>query len=408
MSLSSRGAVGASLLLAQLAAQSTWIVDRQGGAGSHFTAIQPAVDAAASGDTIVVRTAAYDERVLVQGKALNLVGIDAAIVSAASFTEPLLEIRAVPAGQRGSVRGFTFTHISGAPGDALRLADNRGSLWLENLFIDNYDGVALRISRCDEVVLRAVTTQSLAATPDARGNEVPSAGVDIESSRVWLHDGRTLGSSRGSRVPHTGVVAGGDGIAVRDATVTIHSVDCIGGHGESLVVGTCRQGAIGGAGLRVAGASQVQERGNRFFAGTTGVFDAGCASNPGTALPVVAAPGTLTSSAAAPRLLRLPAMPFAHGAFEVALVGAANDSYVVLLSASATTATPWPGVDGALFLPPAAVIPAWSGRLGANGRAAFAANFGVGHGAAHVYGQAGFLDGSAQLWLSNPAGMTLR
>ena len=42
-----------------LAAQRTWIVDRNGGAGVDFTDILPAITAASAGDRIVVRPADF-------------------------------------------------------------------------------------------------------------------------------------------------------------------------------------------------------------------------------------------------------------------------------------------------------------------------------------------------------------
>src|SRR5262245_20758215 len=46
-----------------------WIVDDGGGAGVDFTALQPAIDAAAGGDTILVHAGTYAASVI-DGKAL--------------------------------------------------------------------------------------------------------------------------------------------------------------------------------------------------------------------------------------------------------------------------------------------------------------------------------------------------
>ncbi|HVS09309.1 MAG TPA: hypothetical protein VMS76_05485, partial [Planctomycetota bacterium] len=63
----------ASALLAGAAgAQATWIVDDDGGPGVHFTDIQPAVDAASSGDVIRVFPGTYSGFIL--DKALVIVG----------------------------------------------------------------------------------------------------------------------------------------------------------------------------------------------------------------------------------------------------------------------------------------------------------------------------------------------
>ena len=57
------------------AAGATWVVDGDGGAGVDYTTIQAAVDAAAAGDMIEVRSGRYDENVDVN-KQLTLRGID--------------------------------------------------------------------------------------------------------------------------------------------------------------------------------------------------------------------------------------------------------------------------------------------------------------------------------------------
>jgi parallel beta-helix repeat protein len=63
------------LACAGTAAGATWVVDDEGGAGVDYTTIQAAVNAAAAGDTIEVRSGTYDENVDVK-KQLTLRGID--------------------------------------------------------------------------------------------------------------------------------------------------------------------------------------------------------------------------------------------------------------------------------------------------------------------------------------------
>ena len=49
-----------ALLAGPAVAQQTWIVDAANGPGAHFTALAPAVAAAAGGDRVLVRSGVYD------------------------------------------------------------------------------------------------------------------------------------------------------------------------------------------------------------------------------------------------------------------------------------------------------------------------------------------------------------
>ena len=62
-----------------LAAQKTWIVDAKNGKGTHFTDIQPAVNAASDGDTIVVRAGNYGG--FHANKSISILGVPGAIVN---------------------------------------------------------------------------------------------------------------------------------------------------------------------------------------------------------------------------------------------------------------------------------------------------------------------------------------
>jgi hypothetical protein len=95
-------ASGAVLLgLAASAAAGTWVVDDDGGIGVGFTDIQPAIDAAAPGDTILVRDGLYGSFILERG-----VAIVADTGHAPVLVELGAEIRNVPAGETALLAGF--------------------------------------------------------------------------------------------------------------------------------------------------------------------------------------------------------------------------------------------------------------------------------------------------------------
>ena len=79
------------LACAGTAAGATWVVDDDGGAGVDYMTIQAAVNAAAAGDTIEVRSGTYVENVNVD-KRLTLIGegVDVVTVQAALMQTPVL------------------------------------------------------------------------------------------------------------------------------------------------------------------------------------------------------------------------------------------------------------------------------------------------------------------------------
>src|SRR5262245_50640672 len=76
-----------------------WIVDASNGPGTSFTNLPPAVAAAASGDTILVRDGSYSA-FTVSGKALTIRGAGAQVTVVQAFGSPNGDTRIdnVPAG----------------------------------------------------------------------------------------------------------------------------------------------------------------------------------------------------------------------------------------------------------------------------------------------------------------------
>ena len=403
-----RSALPVLLLITELAAARTWVVDSRGGAGHDFTTIQAAVTAATGGDTILVRSGTYFEHVRIDGKALELVGLQSPILFGRAATPgPCLEIVNLPAGGACAVRGFAITRILGTPGEGLRLANNQGRIWLEAMFVDNYDGVAVRIAQCAELVLSDVFAQANRGVRDAAGRVTPSVGMSIEASgRVSGFKVSALGSHAGPP-DAPAPTAGGAGLTIDDSSVDLVGGQLSGGHGGSLLVGACRVGAIGGSALRVTGRRAVTLRGLELRAGSSGAFDAGCAADPGTAAEIADPAQLVATRAGLPRQLFLPVTPNANSQFEAQLRGAPNDAFAVFLGLDASAATPLPGLDGNLFLAPPNFVLAHSGVLSAQGAGLWRASLRVTGGPLHVRAQAVLLDGSANLWLSGPSSMTL-
>ena len=100
-------------LLVTLAVLPTiWIVDAANGPGTNFVDLPPAVAAAASGDTIIVRAGSYSA-FNVSGKALTIRGAGAAAahvfgLGAGAPSSLGTTIAAVPAGSTFYVSGLSF------------------------------------------------------------------------------------------------------------------------------------------------------------------------------------------------------------------------------------------------------------------------------------------------------------
>lgn len=124
--------------LAPLAAQANvWVVAPAAGPGVDFTALQPAVDAAVSGDVVLVRPGTYTEGCVVSGKAVSLVADvadDQAQRPVVETSAPLV-VEGTPPGLTTTVRGLelrgTFSPVF-ANQSAVRVTNCQGGVCLEN------------------------------------------------------------------------------------------------------------------------------------------------------------------------------------------------------------------------------------------------------------------------------------
>ncbi|MBL8899134.1 MAG: hypothetical protein JNM84_15960 [Planctomycetes bacterium] len=405
------------LSLSSPAPARTWIVDAAGGAGSDFRAIQAAVDAAVDGDAILIRSGTYVETVLIDGKGLTISGLGGFLLvpPAISAANPaVFEVRNLPAGREAHFRGFGVLRLSGVSGDAFVLRDNTGRVWCEELSLDSYDGPALRIDGCAEVLLRNVFAQSNAAILDASGVPSPAPGAVIERS---LHVELSGGEVRGSHGPPlrftpTAPIEGGTGLVVRDAAVALSSCQLQGGPGGSVLVGSCRSAARGGSGLIVGAprgrTTEVTTRAVRITAGRSGARDPLCAADPGQAPAIDDPQGFVRALAGLPRRLLWPTRTDLEGNFQHEIQGAPFDLVLALVSLDTQVAQRFAEIDGALWIPLASSFVAFTGRLDENGRARASARFVAPGEPIHLRAQVLLLDTTGALWLSNPGTILLR
>ncbi|HKE01870.1 MAG TPA: hypothetical protein VKE69_12725 [Planctomycetota bacterium] len=217
------------------AAQNVLVVDAAGGGGSFSTQIQPAIDAAAEGDIVLVRSGTYGGFTLV-GKSLSIVADAGGAVSAGTCV-----IRSLAASQTAEVRGIqlhgsefgVIPEFAAEPG--LRLSDNAGPVWIER--VDAYGGLG--------TVGDVFTSFSFAGGAGIRVTS--SAWVTLE--RCSGHGGVGGDSTSASHPP----TEGGAGLHATDSNVAIHDGTFAGGRGGNMTGSA--PGAAGGDGATLFGGS---------------------------------------------------------------------------------------------------------------------------------------------------------
>ncbi len=214
-----------------------WIVDQAGGPGTDFTDIQPAVDAASDGDTILLRTGspAYPA-FTIDGKSL-VVTEDAG----ESIRTGDVLVRNVAASQSVTLRGMDTStlRIELAEGPVLVEDVGQGALIGFCIFGGSNAG-KVEVHGSDAVVFSRCIFE-------AKGGVTAGfEGVRITGSTVHMYET----SARGSHPSGTDSAKGGDGVAVFNSFLFASGGAFEGACGGDA--GLCAgSGGAGGAGLRI-------------------------------------------------------------------------------------------------------------------------------------------------------------
>ncbi|MEM7307560.1 MAG: hypothetical protein AAF682_12860 [Planctomycetota bacterium] len=274
------------VLLGSLAAAQApvHVVDDDGGPGADFTDLQAAVNAAASGDTVLVKEGFYGGATI-DGKALRITAeADASVV-----LQGPLRVQSTAPAQTVFARGLTVEPGVGQPPSAV--TGCAGVVWLEECVLS---GPAFGFfgSQGHGLLVESSATVNLmdcallgAESIDASGAQ----GLVASASLLNLYDCVLLGGPGNPGAP------GGDGARLDGVTAMFSGSTATGGAGGDAdgLFQPCP--GEGGAGLVLTGGSTARDLGGGYAGGAGGRNGAtGCttaASGPSTDL----AGGTLTS-----------------------------------------------------------------------------------------------------------------
>ncbi|MEM7309179.1 MAG: hypothetical protein AAF682_21015 [Planctomycetota bacterium] len=252
-------ALALSLVPAAASAQVIWTVDDNGPA--DFVSVQDAIDAAADGDTILVRTGNYGTLV-VDGKGLTIQGEPGAVLSVFLFAAPIIVIRNIAADQAVHLRGFETSALGVAEQETTVIDACDGPVLLEDISYPGSiggSGEPVEISDCASVTL--VRCSLIAPATFASYSlftffsHVPYRGLIATDSNVFLYDTVVRGSSGISAAVDFAITippgTSGAGVVLRDSTLLASGCTFTGGSGGGDPSGLCYAGEDGQAGLEL-------------------------------------------------------------------------------------------------------------------------------------------------------------
>lgn len=220
---------GGMLLLTSvpLAAQSVWVVDAAGGAGSSFTSIASAIGSplVANDDTLLIRPGRYGSFTL--QRPLRILCPSVAFVDV-PLTLPALSygitVSGIPANQRVVIEGIEFQH-SGHPGDsgAIKIESCAGEVHLNRLRVP-YGYSASRSSYPElSIVNCQAVTCSRVELLNGYGIAIRNSSVTLAQCQVYGGPGSSLASKPASPA-----------LSLVDATVDLTDCNLYGGSGANF------------------------------------------------------------------------------------------------------------------------------------------------------------------------------
>src|SRR5262245_21007020 len=266
--------------------QQVWIVGPPG-PGVFSPTLQPAIDAATSGDVVLVKPGAVNSPWAISGgKSLSIIGESGGAV----FVGPG-SVSQVPTSGRVMLRGLGL--VAQASFSMLSLADSSGPIWLEDCFVStNTFGApgsqpVMRVSECASVTLQNCT---VVGTP---GNFPPTEAFASNGSNLSLFD-CTIRGAQGPDFSSDGPLFHGATAAVIKGGLFFAS-GCLflGGQGGNYVCcgPPTTMGEPGGNGLELHGPAYLLDCTMEGGAGSSGPAGFGPAGTPLTGTSPSLLPG---------------------------------------------------------------------------------------------------------------------
>ncbi len=346
-------------------AQQVWKVTKTVSGGGDFTQIQPAVDAAAEGDVIVVRAGAGPDyagfRVI--GKSLTIVGDPFLLGGSISIfpgVQGRMAISDLGPEQSVVLRSMRFVGTS-VDQAVVKVANNRGTVALERLEIEGFSWESFVPG--ERAMLEVIDSEQVLLShcrigPGGNGGlgQFAFSGARFANSHValqggWVRggpgsDGFTLGEFTFQPRP------GGFGLALEGGTMWLDGTEVSGGpggKGAPLPSGDCLAPQPGGAGLLVDGGALLVARATPIAGGAGGPQAGGFCAAGADGAPLVVTDGDVSDLSGTPRYLHSFTSKTQGQGASLRIEGQPGD--LVLLAASgAPSALAVPGVLGLLAL----------------------------------------------------------
>ncbi|MBI1382755.1 MAG: hypothetical protein GC161_16905 [Planctomycetaceae bacterium] len=331
-------------------AQTVWQVGKPGMPGMDFYDMQSAVDVAADGDVIVLRTGGGPDLpgFEVRGKSLTLIGQPAPIDPAGQVIlfpgiQGRVEISDIGPDQFVSIRGMRVVTVDSL-GPVLTFRNCRGPVLLESIEVEGYSfGDASEPEQPQLLLDNCSAVHVVGARVGPGGNQgvgQPSfRGAEFRDSNVfwtggWIHGGQAV---EGFYVGEFVVEAedGADGLRVSGGTALLSGVDVRGGKGGTGFIdptGLCYPSGSGGTALRAANQATLRLESTTPQGGAGALAPAAACEAGSEGASILLLDATLSQNADGPRATRVTS-PGPFGApYTVRLAGEPFDHFLVLVS----------------------------------------------------------------------------